>query len=115
MSDEPKVFKFPTSQIVRTPSQVDSRGGEDERKKVSIDIIVDNCLEVFAAALASNRVDFKDGEVLRMFGFSMECLRAAAYRGLSIEHPLHALMLQFITEAEAKMVLTRSESPDIIS
>lgn len=115
MSDEPKVFKFPTSRIVRTPSQVDSRGGEDERKKVSIDIIVDNCLEVFAAALASNRVDFKDGEVLRMFGFSMECLRAAAYRGLSIDHPLHALMLQFITEAEAKMVLTRSESPDIIS
>lgn len=115
MSDEPKVFKFPTSRIVRTPSQVDSRGGEDERKKVSIDIIVDNCLEVFAAALASNRVDFKDNEVLRMFGFSMECLRAAAYRGLSIEHPLHELMLQFITEAEAKMVLTRSESPDIIS
>jgi hypothetical protein len=114
MSDEPKVFKFPTSRIVRTPSQVDSRGGEDERKKVSIDIIVDNCLEVFAAALASNRVDFKDGEVLRMFGFSMECLRAAAYRGLSIDHPLHALMLQFITEAEAKMTSTRSESPDII-
>jgi len=97
-----KIFNFPTDRVIRTPIEVEA----DIRvkhigKKVSIDIIIERCVELIIIALSESQVDVSREQVRRLLSLSMETLRAAAYSGLDIEHPLQEHLLKIISDLEA--------------
>lgn len=97
-----KIFNFPTDRVIRTPIEVEA----DIRvkhigKKVSIDIIIERCVELIIIALSESQVDVSREQVRQLLSLSMETLRAAAYSGLDIEHPLHESLLKIISDLEA--------------
>ncbi len=88
------VIEFPKNRLIRASQK-------------EIDTIIDNIVAIFTTVLSVNQVNIHNEDVCKMFRFAMESARAAAYKGLDIEHPLHALLNDYMLLAENKMALTK--------
>ena len=97
------VLHFPQSRIVRlneTAAQNLENLNETEAKKEYLDELIEDQLDAVLQALFLNGVNIKGEEFNRLVAVSIECLRAATYQSIGVDHPLHPQMEQMAVEIE---------------
>lgn len=97
--DDRNVLKFPSDRVIR----VGKPPSDQDVKQAAIDYLVDSIIEHFFSSFSKGGIDVRGDETLRMFSLSMECLRASAYHGAGISHPLQDALRRVIEGIDKKI------------
>lgn len=97
------VLHFPVNRIVRlhgvAAAKLDSIN-ETEAKQEYLDELIEDQTDALLQAMFLNGVNIKGEEFNRMMAVSIECLRAATYKTIGLDHPLSEHIEQIATEIE---------------
>lgn len=100
-----KIVEFPKHKIVR-----ENLSGEDPRlSKVKLasklnyaDNLVEDIVDMTVEELEAQGIDVEEEKFMKDFSLAVDAIRAAVYRQLDLDHPLHDFIENNITMVDRK-------------